>query len=148
MTIRGANLRRLLRARDMARANFDADVRVIDLAREAGLSRAHFLRSFAQAFGVSPHEYVVQLRIDEARRALARGASVTDTCMAVGFTSLGSFSRLFAERVGESPRAWQRRVRTLVPSSELWPQVWIPGCFLTGPINATGGPFEHFSRSA
>jgi AraC-like DNA-binding protein len=126
----GANLRRLLRARDLARASFDRDVRVADLAKAAKLSRAHFLRSFAQAFGVTPHEFVIQLRIEEARRELAKGASVTEACMAVGFSSLGSFSRLFASRVGESPRAWQRRVRTVVPSGELWPQVWIPGCFL------------------
>ena len=48
----------------------------------------------------------------------------------VGFVSLGSFSRLFAERVGVAPREWQRRVRAVLPSAELWPAVWIPACFL------------------
>jgi AraC-like DNA-binding protein len=57
--------------------------------------------------------------------------------MAVGFSSLGSFSQTFTTRMGCSPREWQKRVRTVVPSIELWQAVWIPGCF-----------FEHFSRSA
>jgi AraC-like DNA-binding protein len=126
----GAALKRLIRARDLAQERFDDDLRVSDMAREAGLSRAHFLRSFAEVFGVTPHEYLLQVRIEKARLSLARGASVTETCMDVGFSSLGSFSRTFAARVGESPRAWQRRVRVTVPSAELWPAVWIPACFL------------------
>jgi AraC-like DNA-binding protein len=130
MAITGATLKRLARARDLARARFDAQVRVEDLAAEARLSRAHFLRSFAEAFGVTPHEFVIQLRIEEARRALAQGASVTEACLAVGFSSLGSFSNLFSARVGTSPRAWQKQVRTVLPSAELWPRVWIPSCFL------------------
>jgi AraC-like DNA-binding protein len=131
------SLRRLIRARDLARARFDDALSVDELARAAGLSRAHFLRSFSRAFGVTPHQFVIDLRIEEARRQLARGASVTEACMAVGFSSLGSFSQTFAARVGVSPRAWQRSVRAVLPSAELWPRVWIPDCFL-----------EHFSRSA
>lgn len=121
-----------MRARDLACADFDRELRVVDLAKEAGLSRAHFLRSFAEAFGVTPRQFLIDLRLGEARRLLAKGASVTETCMAVGFSSLGSFSQSFAARIGESPRAWQKRVRTVVPSVELWPQVWVPGCFLEG----------------
>lgn len=126
----GAALRRLLRARDLAHESFAAPLTVEDMARVAGLSRAHFIRSFKGAFGATPHEYLRDVRLEKARIALARGASVTETCMSVGFSSLGSFSRAFSARIGESPRAWQRRVRLLVPSAELWPAVWIPGCFL------------------
>jgi AraC-like DNA-binding protein len=135
--ITAASLRRLIRARDLARARFDDSLSVDELALAAGLSRAHFLRSFTRAFGVTPHQFVIDLRIDEARRQLARGASVTEACMAVGFSSLGSFSQTFAARVGASPRAWQRSVRAVLPSAELWPRIWIPGCFV-----------EHFWRSA
>lgn len=136
----GAALRRLIRARDLAHDRFDSELRVTDMAREAGLSRSHFLRSFRDVFGVTPHEYLLEVRLEEARRSLARGTSVTETCMSVGFASLGSFSRAFATRVGASPRAWQRRVRVLVPSSELRPAVWIPACFLPHA--------EHFWTSA
>lgn len=81
-------------------------------------------------FGRSPRDYLIELRMDRAKRALARGESVTEVCFAVGYESLGTFSRTFAERVGRSPRAWQRDARLVLPSAELWPAVWIPGCFL------------------
>ena len=125
-----ATMARLLRARDRLHDAPDAAPRLDLLAEDVGLSRAHFLRSFAEAFGMSPHEYLTTLRLDHAKRALARGASVTEACLDVGFSSLGSFSRMFAEKVGVAPRDWQRRVRTVLPSAELWPAVWVPGCFL------------------
>jgi AraC-like DNA-binding protein len=125
-----ATLTRLLRARDRLHDAPEDAPRLHRLADEVGLSRAHFLRSFSQAFGMTPHAYLTELRLQRAKRALARGASVTEACFEVGFASLGSFSRLFAQRVGMGPRDWQRRVRTVLPSAQLWPAVWIPGCFL------------------
>jgi AraC-like DNA-binding protein len=130
---------RLLRARDRLHAAPAEAPRLDLLAEDVGLSRAHFLRSFAGAFGMTPHEYLTALRLDRAKRALARGASVTEACFDVGFSSLGSFSRLFAQKVGVAPRDWQRRVRTVLPSAELWPAVWIPGCFLARHTPSTFG---------
>src|SRR4051794_23632323 len=121
-----ATMARLLRARDRLHDAPDEAPGLAVLAEDVGLSRAHFLRSFTAAFGVSPHDYRTALRIERAKRALARGASVTEACFGVGFSSLGSFSRLFAQRVGVPPRDWQQRVRTVLPSAELWPAVWIP----------------------
>jgi AraC-like DNA-binding protein len=125
-----ATLRRLLRARDRLRDAPAIVPTLPELAADANMSRAHFLREFARAFGRTPKDYVIDLRLEHAKRALARGASVTEACFDVGYSSLGTFSRTFADRVGVSPRAWQRRVRTVLPSAELWPAVWIPGCFL------------------
>lgn len=134
-----ATLARLLRARDRLHDAPDAAPPLAALAAEVGLSRAHFLRSFALAFGRTPHDYLTELRLEHAKRALARGASVTEACLDVGFASLGSFSRLFAARTGLAPRDWQRRVRTVLPSAELWPAVWIPGCFLVHHTPSTFG---------
>ena len=134
-----ATLARVLRARDRLHdAPLEAPS-VAVLAADVRLSRAHFLRSFAQAFGVTPHDYLTALRLDLAKRALARGASVTEACFDVGFSSLGSFSALFARRVGVAPRDWQRRVRTVLPSAALWPAAWIPGCFLVRHAPSTFG---------
>jgi AraC-like DNA-binding protein len=130
---------RLLRARDRLHDGPEDAPSVAALAAELRLSRAHFLRSFALAFGTTPHAYLTTVRLDRAKRALARGASVTEACMDVGFSSLGSFSRLFASHVGVPPRDWQRRVRTVLPSAELWPAVWIPGCFLLRHTPSTFG---------
>ena len=138
--VAGAALRRLLRARDLVHGRLEEGVSVVELAQAAGLSRAHFLRSFTHVFGVTPHEYLTGLRMEEARRLLARGSSVTEVCMSVGFTSLGSFSRAFAARLGESPSSWQRRVRVVVPAAELWPRVWIPGCYWPAALANTHAP--------
>lgn len=138
---------RLLRARDRLHDEPDAAPPVGALAEGVGLSRAYFLRSFAQAFGQTPHEYRTALRIDRAKRALAQGASVTEVCFEVGFSSLGSFSRLFSMRVGVAPRDWQRRARVVLPSAELWPALWIPGCFLVRHAPSTFGEAAYATKA-
>jgi AraC-like DNA-binding protein len=129
MTPPRATLRRLIRARDALHARIQRGATLDELAAEAGLSRGLLARSFTRTFGVPPHQYLVQLRLEHAKRALARGTSVTETCYEVGFESLGSFSASFHRRVGVSPRAWQRQARGLVQSLGV-PALYIPACFL------------------
>jgi AraC-like DNA-binding protein len=86
-----------------------------DLAREVRISPYHFIRQFEALFGVTPHQYRIQSRLELAKELLAHGQhSVTDVCMEVGFSSLGSFSTLFTRRVGETPSTYRRRVRTMI----------------------------------
>jgi AraC-like DNA-binding protein len=126
------NVRRLLRARDLLHAEYGGPVRIDDLAGAAGLSRWHFQRCFRAVFGVAAHDYLSRLRLQRAKEALARGVSVTETCMEVGFTSLGTFSTWFARGTGEPPRRWQQAMRRLVVVPQQLPLIWIPGCFLGG----------------
>ncbi|MFD3513589.1 helix-turn-helix transcriptional regulator [Streptomyces sp. NPDC058657] len=80
------------------------------LARDALMSVGHFQRSFRTAFGETPYSYLMTRRIERAKALLRLGEmSVTDVCMAVGCTSLGSFSSRFTELVGESPSAYRAR---------------------------------------
>jgi transcriptional regulator GlxA family with amidase domain len=80
------------------------------LAREAVMSPGHFSRSFRAAFGETPYSYLMTRRIERAKALLRRGdLTVTEVCMAVGCTSLGSFSSRFVELVGESPSAYRSR---------------------------------------
>lgn len=125
-----ALLRRLLRARDRMQEDFAQRLVLDDLAREAGLSRFYFHRSFAAAFGEPPHAYLTRLRLEAAKRELARGRPVTETCFEVGFESPSSFSALFARSFGKSPRAWQRAVRRLVQVPSRFELPWVPACFL------------------
>jgi AraC-like DNA-binding protein len=125
----GVVLRRLVRARDLIHAELHRGPTLDELAREAGLSRAHLARQFAAAFGMPPHRYLTRLRIDHAKRALAVGTSVTDVCADVGFESLGTFSATFHRHTGYSPRAWQRMTRPVVQSRGV-PVLFIPSCFL------------------
>ena len=104
--------RRLSRARDILEA--DAALPVVAVARRAGVSPYHFIRLFEATFGLTPHRYRTAVRLERARRLLAGGTPVTEVCLELGFSSLGSFSALFARRVGEPPSRYQRRVRTIV----------------------------------
>ena len=94
---------RLCRARDMLREVDDCPLTIDDVAREAAMSPFHFIRQFSALFGVTPHQFRIQARLDRARHLLALGDdSVTDICMEVGFSSLGSFSALFARRIRDA----------------------------------------------
>ena len=124
----GAVLQRLVRARDYLHAELAAKPSLDDLARVAGLSRAHLARQFAELFGVSPHQYLVQIQIDHAKRSLAAGTSVTDVCYGLGFESLGTFSSSFHRRTGTSPRAWQKQARPFAQSLGV-PMLFVPACF-------------------
>ena len=78
------------------------------MARRALMSPAHFSRRFRAAYGETPYSYLMTRRIERSMALLRAGASVTHACMAVGCTSLGSFSSRFAEFVGQPPTAYRR----------------------------------------
>jgi AraC-like DNA-binding protein len=114
MLLRHEGFRRLCRARKLLQQLDDLAPTIEDLAREVRISPFHFIRQFEAVFGVTPHQYRTQLRLDRAKELLASGQlSVTDICMEVGFSSLGSFSTLFTRRFGETPSAYRRRVRAV-----------------------------------
>src|ERR687888_74139 len=100
--------RHLLRAKDLADARYFEPLDVGDLARAAGLSRAHFSREFRRAFGDPPHTYLLTRRLERAA-ALLRDTdrSVTDICLSVGLRSLGSFTTSFKRTYGLSPTAYR-----------------------------------------
>src|SRR5882762_3750656 len=97
-------LRRLLRAKDAMDAASHEAWPVRRLARVSGVSHAHFARSFAQAFGVPPHRYLLTRRIERAA-ALLRDTdlAITEIAFATGWNSLGTFGRTFRDITGESP---------------------------------------------
>lgn len=105
-----ARTRDLLRARDLADSRYGDGLSVDDLAAAAHLSRAHFSRSFKREFGESPYRYLLTRRLERAATLLRRTDwSVVDICMAVGLTSLGSFTTSFTTAYGVSPAAFRAR---------------------------------------
>lgn len=103
-------LRRLRRARDRIDREYAAPLDVPSLAQTAMMSPSHFSRRFRSAYSESPYSYLMGRRIERAKDLLRFGElSVTEVCMAVGCTSLGSFSARFSELVGESPSEYQAR---------------------------------------
>jgi AraC-like DNA-binding protein len=117
--------RHLLRARDLADARYFEPLAVDDLARAAGLSRAHFSREFRQAFGESPHAYLLTRRLERAA-SLLRGTdrSVADVCLSVGLQSIGSFTTSFTRTFGRSPTAYRA---AFPPAAN---QARVPTCML------------------
>jgi AraC-like DNA-binding protein len=123
-------LKKLCRARDLIRDCYGEPLTLPELSAEAGLSAWHFLRLFKAAFGETPHQFHTRLRIEKAQELLTvTGRSVTDVCLDVGYSSLGSFSTLFARHVGESPHAFRRRVRAWVRVPGRHPWALVPYCF-------------------
>lgn len=104
-----ANLAHLRRARDLIDREYARPLDVPTMARRALMSPAHFSRQFRAAYGETPYSYLMTRRIERAMALLRTGISVTDACMAVGSTSLGSFSSSFTEIVGETPSAYRLR---------------------------------------
>jgi AraC-like DNA-binding protein len=100
--------RHLLRAKDLADARYFEPLDVNDLARAAGLSRAHFSREFRAAFGESPHAYLLTRRLERAAALLrTTDHSVADICFSVGLQSVGSFTTSFTRTYGRSPTAYR-----------------------------------------
>jgi AraC-like DNA-binding protein len=106
--------RRLCRAREMLCELDERTLSVRDVARDVAISQFHFIRQFEAVFGLTPHRFRTRTRIDHAKQLLIRGElSVTEVCMELGFSSLGSFSDLFTRHVGTSPSAYRRRVHAV-----------------------------------
>jgi len=102
--------RRMLRARDAMDRAYAQPLDVPALARIAHVSEAHFIRTFRATFDETPHRYLQRRRVERAMYLLrATDRSVTDICLDVGFTSLGTFSRNFRDIVGQAPSAYRER---------------------------------------
>jgi AraC-like DNA-binding protein len=100
--------RHLLRAKDLIDARYAEPLTVDEMARAAGLSRAHFSREFRRAFGESPHGYLLTRRLERASALLrTTDRSVAEICFDVGLQSLGSFTTSFTRTYGLSPTAYR-----------------------------------------
>jgi AraC-like DNA-binding protein len=123
--------RHLLRARDLADSRYFDRLGVEDMARAAGLSRAHFSREFRRAFGEPPHAYLTTRRLERAAALLrTTDRSVADICFSVGLQSLGSFTTSFTRTYGVSPTAY----RAAFPPADAY--ALVPACV----VRAYGRP--------
>jgi AraC-like DNA-binding protein len=114
----------MLRARDAMDRSYAEALDVAALARMAHVSPAHFSRTFRDTFGETPHRYLQRRRVERAMFLLrSTSRSITDICLDVGFTSLGTFSRTFSQIVGESPSAYRRR-GPLPPAPSCFGMTW------------------------
>jgi AraC-like DNA-binding protein len=133
---------RLCHARGALRDIPEQPVSIRTIARDARMSPFHFIRRFQALFGETPHQTRIRFRLDRAKELLALGdRSVTDVCLDVGFTSLGSFSHLFARRVGAPPSVYRRQVRSMMAAPGVLPAALTPGC-----LTLMGAAFATFEK--
>ncbi len=119
-----SGLHHLRKARDLADHSYAEPLDLADLARVAHMSKHHFTRSFAATYGETPMRYLTRRRIERAQDLLrSANLTVTEVCMMVGFSSLGSFSSRFHDLVGETPTQYRDRWATTGAPH-------IPGCYL------------------
>ena len=112
-----ADLAHLRRARDLMDREYARPLDVPAIARAALMSPAHFSRQFRATYGETPYAYLMTRRIERAKLLLRRGdLSVTEVCLEVGCTSVGSFSARFTELVGETPTAYRARDHSALAS--------------------------------
>ena len=119
-------LERLGRAREFIDHCYDHPLSLEQMSEKACFSRYHFLRLFRQTYEKTPHQYLIERRIEKAKELLiADDLRVTDVCFEVGFQSLGSFSSLFQKRVGHAPITYREKARQREEAKRK-----VPGCFL------------------
>src|SRR5439155_24144218 len=135
--------RHLLRAKDLADGRYFEPLDVDDLARAAGLSRAHFSREFRRAFGESPHAYLLTRRLERAAALLrTTDRSIADVCFAIGLQSAGSFTTSFTRTYGMPPNAYRA---TFPPTSA---HALIPTCVLRAFTRPQRSTFREDTRPA
>ncbi|CAO3380268.1 Transcriptional regulator, AraC family [Azospirillum argentinense] len=98
------------RVKEMIAANLDGDIRLADLAAECQLSVGHFVRAFRRTANTTPHQWLLQRRVEHAKTLMREGArTLADVALASGFADQSHFTRTFSRLVGVSPRAWRQR---------------------------------------
>ncbi|MDQ6806988.1 MAG: AraC family transcriptional regulator [Actinomycetota bacterium] len=118
--------RRMLRSRDAMDRDYAKPLDIPSLARIAYVSEAHFIRGFRATFGETPHRYLQRRRVERAMFLLREtDRSVTEICFDVGFVSLGTFSRTFADIVGEPPTSYRRRAVDLKAVPACFAKAWM-----------------------
>ncbi|MEZ8140927.1 AraC family transcriptional regulator [Enterovibrio norvegicus FF-33] len=105
----------LLRAKEFIQCNLDKDMSIDDIANAASLSKFHFIRLFRAQFGITPHQYVLNCRINGARKALGSGMLSSDVAQAFGFADSSHLNRRFKRVYGMTPKQYQIQVRQLPP---------------------------------
>ncbi|WNO08446.1 helix-turn-helix transcriptional regulator [Teredinibacter sp. KSP-S5-2] len=121
---------RLNAGRDYIADNYQAHLNLSCIAKHSYMSPYHFLRVFKDAYGETPNEFLIRIRVEQAKKMLiTENYSVSEICEKVGYTSLGSFSSLFLKHVGTAPTLYRRKLWALSSEAYRFPSQSIPACY-------------------
>lgn len=121
---------RVVRAKLYIDKAFASDIDLANIAGEACFSKFHFIRLFKTMYGRTPHQYLINVRVENANRLLASGETVAKACYSVGFDSITSFTGLFKRRVGLTPAAYQLEETRKKAEIKVRPLKFVPNCFV------------------
>ena len=122
---------RIVAAKIYIDENYQEDINLEQISKQAYFSRFHFHRLFTHIYKKTPHQYITQTRMDAAKILLAKeGISITDVCNSIGFESLGSFSSLFRKHNGYSPQYYRNIVWLKKKLEKEQPKRFVPHCFI------------------
>jgi AraC-like DNA-binding protein len=121
--------RRIVQAKIFIDTHFAEKIDLDNIADEAAFSKFHFIRLFKEIYAMTPHQYLIFVRIEKSKQMMQKGISVSDTCIAVGFESLTSFSGLFKKLTGISPSAYLHEQHNRNIAIAKVPLSFVPGCF-------------------
>ena len=122
--------RRIVQAKLFIDKHFREKINLDEIAEEASFSRFHFIRLFREAYGNTPHQYMISLRLHEAERLMTdAGLKIQDICFEIGFESVGTFTTLFTKTYGMTPKARQKEILERKRISNEEPLRTIPNCF-------------------
>ena len=121
--------KRIVQAKLFIDNNFSEDIDLDDIADEACFSKFHFIRLFKTMYGKTPHQYLMKVRIDNSLKLLQEKNTISETCFAVGFDSVTSFTALFRRYIKMSPSAYQSTFENRRQQIISSPLHFIPHCF-------------------
>ena len=131
MEISNAVYQRIVSTKLFIDENFCEPIDLDMLSRHSCISRFHFHRLFTRIYRRTPHRYLTQKRIDNARQMLAGDKmTVSEICNSVGFESLGSFSILFKKEIGFAPQYYRNQAYHKKRLAKEQPKHFIPSCFI------------------
>lgn len=128
--IRHFQYKKICSGRDYLQEHYTDSFSLSKVAEYSCMSQYHFSRVFTHVFGEPPNTFVARLRIEKAKTMLiTENFSISEICAEVGYSSVGSFSSLFREKVGISPSQYRRKLRSLSNEPHRFPMQSIPLCF-------------------
>ena len=121
--------KRIVQAKLFIDTHFSNDIDLDNIADEACFSKFHFIRLFKTIYGKTPHQYLIKVRIENAKTLLQKEISVAETCFSVGFDSVSSFTGLFKRLTKFSPSLYQQQFEKRQEQIKMFPLQFIPNCF-------------------
>lgn len=121
--------KRIVQAKLFIDKHFSEVIDLENIADEAHFSKFHFIRLFKSIYGKTPHQYLIAVRIEQAKLLLQQGSTVTEAGSGVGFESITSFTGLFKRFARVAPSEYQRRFIERRQQIRETPLKFVPACF-------------------